>query len=882
MQLFKNRFAILCGTSCYLLLSASLAVPQIFTDMQGEEFRGTRYQARGIAFGDYDNDGWPDLLLSESHTSVVRPNGQIALLHNEGRGQFVERTAAIQEEISSKWKGGGTIFGDYDNDGDLDMYIPVGSWMGENRELDMLLRNDRGLFRNATLESGLVDVLPSDIAIWLDYDRDGFLDLYVGHVWSGFVGENPNTRDKLYRNNGDGTFSDRFFEAGFDQQLGPSGGSNGGLAAGDFNDDGWPDLYIGVWGDPLKPSFVNRLFLNDQQGKFGDATTSDIADPGEAYGVAVGDIDNDLDLDIFQAAGGHKGQFRSLLLMNQGEGQFLDVTEGVGLTKLASGVRVYGANLADIDNDGDLDLLIPEPHTLYLNNGDGTFADATAQSGIDTASVALIFGDCDLDGFLDVVFAADKEGVNDPNSIWKLYRNNGNANHYLRVELVGTRSNRSGIGTRLIATSGELRQMREILGGLGLYQNELVAHFGLGLHTAVDQLEIRWPSGQVDILTDIPADQKIRVIEGRETFHRVEPTRWELVLPDPLLQDARINLDLTVHTALFEPDATVTAVTADLSPFGGPEVAPLEAIDDGTYRLRNFPLTIPRTNGFFSLSMTIDQRTSLGDYWTQLSREIAVWPSRDQVIFGDRMGEGWELSAGGGIDLTSFAGRPSLALSGQVSPRFQPSVGKPVFGYRALRFRLHPGDVTASRTNAMRVKINQSLISLFPASEEGIAVDLDIREWQEVEIPLEQLGLGERDVIDDLIFSAKMKGQFYLADIRLVAASPSPSITAVLEESADALPPSILLDQNFPNPFNSDTAIRFELPKMTDVELAIFNLTGQQVATLAEGERRVGTYTVHWDGRGDDGRELASGVYLYRLRTDRGKRVEMRKLLLLR
>jgi len=879
MAFFKNRSPIFYGTCCYILFLAHPTASQIFSEMRGEEFGGIRFQARGIAFGDYDNDGWPDLLLSQNHTSRVMPEGQIALLHNEGRGKFVERTVAIQEKISPKWKGGGTIFGDYDNDGDLDLYIPVGSWMSFERDLDMLLRNDRGLFRNATPESGLIDVLPSDTAIWLDYDRDGFLDLYVGHVWGDRQGD-AGTRDKLYRNNGDGTFSDRSAEANLHRQLGPSGGSNGGLAAGDFNDDGWPDLYIGVWGDPANTSFVNRLFLNDRQDSFRDATTPAIGDPGEAYGVAVGDFDNGLDLDIFQAAGGHQGQFRSLLLMNLGEGEFLDVTEGVGLTKLTSGVTVYGANLADIDNDGDLDLLIAEPHTLYLNSGDGTFVEATAQSGIEAASVGLVFGDCDLDGFLDVVFAADRKGVEDPDSIWKLYRNNGNDNHYLRVELVGTRSNRSGIGTRLIATSGELRQMREILGGLGLYQDELVAHFGLGQHTAVDQLEIRWPSGQIDLLTGIPADQKIRIIEGRGTFHRAEPTRWELAFPDTLLQDARVDFGITVHPALFEPDATVAAVTADLSPFGGPEAAPLEVTDDGTYRLRNFPLSIRRANGFFSISVAIDQHTSLGGHWTQLSREIAVWPSRDQMIFGDRTGEGWELSAGEEVAPLSFAGRPSLPLSGRVNLHFQPFAAAPIVGYRALRFRFHSGDVTASIANALRVRVNQVSLSLFPVPEEEVGLNMDIQEWQEVEIPLEQLRLGERDAIDYLLFSANLKGQAYLADIRLIAAPPS--ATAVLEERADALPLSILLDQNFPNPFNSHTIIRFELPKRTDIELAVFNLTGQRVTTLAEGERRAGTYTVHWDGRGDDGRDLASGVYLYRLRTDRETLIETRKLLLLR
>ena len=697
-----------------LLLTGAGGTQTIFTEAT-EESGILLLKSRGTAVGDYDNDGWPDIWsgeFDEANENRVR----VALWHNQGNVRFENQISIVRGDIPQRRKGGGPIWGDYDNDGDLDLFVAVGGFWAADRGPNMLLRNDAGFFTDVALAVGLTDVQATDNAIWLDSDRDGDIDLYVANMACG----------------------------------------------------------------SLPPGY-------------------------------------------------------------------------------------------------------PEPRNIfYRNNGDGTFADATAQSGIDTASVALVFGDCDLDGFLDVVFAADKEGVEDPDSIWKLYHNNGNDNHYLRVELVGTRSNRSGIGTRLIATAGELRQMREIFGGLGLYQDELVAHFGLGQHPAVDRLEIRWPSGQVDILTDIPADQKIRVIEGRKTFRRTEPTRWELVFPDTLLQDTRVGLDLTIHPALFEPDATVTAVTADLSPFGGREVEPLEATYDGTYRLRNFPLTVPRTNGFFSLSVTIDQRTSLGDYWTQLSRETAIWPSRDQEIFGDRTGDGWELSAGEGIALTSFAGRPSLALSGQVSPRFQPSGEKPVFGYRALHFRFHPGDVTAAITNALRMRVNQFPVTLFPVSEEGIGVGLDIREWQTVEIPLEQLGLDEGDVIDDLIFSFKMKGQFYLADIRLIAAPPPSSVTAVLEESADILPPSILLDQNFPNPFNSDTVIRFALPKRTNIELTVFNLTGQRVATLVEGERRAGAYTIRWDGRSDDGRELASGVYLYRLRTDREKLLETRKLLLLR
>lgn len=192
---------------------------------------------------------------------------------------------------------------------------------------DLLLRNDRGIFTDVALEAGLTEVLPSYDATWLDYDRDGHLDLYVAHG-VGFPSD-PTARDRLYHNRGDGTFEDLTQQAGLDLQFSADGGSFGGIATNDFDNDGWPDLYLGVY------RFPNRLFLNDAQGHFRDATTPEIADPGEAGGVAVGDIDHDGDLEIFQA-GGSAPQFgqvyRSLLLLNLGGAQFLDVTEGVGLT----------------------------------------------------------------------------------------------------------------------------------------------------------------------------------------------------------------------------------------------------------------------------------------------------------------------------------------------------------------------------------------------------------------------------------------------------------------------------------------------------------------------------------------------------------------------
>jgi hypothetical protein len=361
----------LCRAGCFLaLLLASPGAGQTFFTEETGEIGVPLFGSRSTAFGDYDNDGRPDLFGAES---PFENQARIALLHNEGDGRFADRTAVVQQGLSADlFKGGGAIFGDYDNDGDLDLFVPVGAFVSFSAGVNMLLRNERGVFMDVALEAGLTDDLPSDNAIWLDYDRDGYIDLYVGNLAEG----EPQLRNRLYRNNGGAGFADVTAATGLAVPLQRSfGGSNGGMVAGDFNDDGWPDLYVGVWQDR------NRLFLNTGQGGFEDATTAEIGDPGEAFGVAIGDIDNDGDLDIFQAAGGGGLEFRSIMLLNLGNAQFLDATEGVGLAALGA-TQTLGPGLADIDNDGDLDLLIANPHSLYLNNGDGTFLEQTSRSGL--------------------------------------------------------------------------------------------------------------------------------------------------------------------------------------------------------------------------------------------------------------------------------------------------------------------------------------------------------------------------------------------------------------------------------------------------------------------------------------------------------------------
>jgi len=1118
------------------LLAGPVAAQTLFTDVTEQvgldAFLGR--DARNVVFVDYDNDGFQDLFVCENRYEPRRSG----LFHNTGDGRFEDQTSRLPADLHLANGSGGAVFGDYDNDGDEDLFLP-------RFPHNVLLRNERGLFVETDPGSDLTDSLWTGNAIWLDYDRDGHLDLYVNSYRADET--YPLQANRLMRNNGDETFTDQTAAAGLDILFHPErGGSWGGMVAGDFNDDGWPDIYVGVAG------YSNRLFLNDGAGGFEDATSGEIGDRGDAFTLTIGDIDNDGDLDIFQAAGGtqEEGSFRSLMLLNLGDGQFLDVTESVGLGVGVLGISTNGTTFADVDNDGDLDLFIGMSYeesfdesfpVLLLNDGSGSFVDQTAASGIEDYGAYVAVGDYDEDGFVDLLFASFPRDLN------ALYRNNGNENHWLRVELVGIESNRSGIGGRLLATSGDLTQMREILGGLGRQEDERVAHFGLGDRTQVDRLEIRWPSGQIDVLTDIPADQKIRVFEGTEGYHVVQPTRWEHSLPDEVTRKTTLMVDMAVQPSRFDPDATITRVTADLGELGGPADLPLNLDEKGAFRL-DTALEIDAPRGIYTAFVDIEQRTSLGDHWIQLSKTLTVLPDEDVPLFGHSGEEGWTWHGrdlvrvthhpaydsapswspdgtrltfdttrddnaeiyvidvdgsnpvnltndpasdawpawspdgtriaftsgrdeGGGdifvmdadgndptnlmmqagsaedhaawspdgtrilfhtnrdgnyeiyamdvdgsnptnltnhdatdaypscspdgtrisfsswrdgvrdiyvqnieetgdatrltygyivssawspdgtkiafasdhdgnwelyvIDIDSgevvrltqhpsfdsaaawspdgtriafesqraaradlfilhmdganrveidpaargtvFTGSEALAVQADIDWWLNCQATEPFdwTGYGALGFAFHPGDLSASSGEELSVWIGGKEVDLL---EEGW-VDLTAAKWQVVEIPFEQFELKEPIAAVD--FSGDFTGSFYIDDLRLVPAKPSSESTAVLEEHAAGLPLRSTLEQNYPNPFNSGTVIRFALPERWDVELSVFNLAGQQVATLVDGVRTAGVYALHWDGRDDDDRQLASGVYLYRLRVGE-LQVETRKLLLLR
>ena len=886
----KRRSFRLCYTIfCASLLLASASEAQPFFENIAEEAMRQIPEVilfQGCACGDYDNDGRPDLFGTRNEEF----DREILLLHNEGGKRFTDQSRDIPEISPTPKEGWGTLWGDYDNDGDLDLFLPLGHDRWVDRDRDVLLRNDAGAFTAIntaiTLEAGLADTLTTTSAVWLDYDRDGFLDLFLrGGGREDQREEIPpevaqRGFSRLHRNRGDGTFAEVTAAAGVVVRDENRAGIARPMLAGDFNGDGWTDLFL------AQCELPNIYFVNDSRGGFQDATTAETAITSCSDGIAGGDIDNDGDLDLFlvHSSGAGFSRESNPLYLNLG-GEFLDITDGAGLGDLVN-IPLKHPAFVDIDNDGDQDLFVDDEagsaRFLYLNQGEGIFVDATDQAELGRRRTHASFScwlDFDGDGFLDVLFS-DRT----------LYRNRGNDNHWLRVELVGIRSNRDGVGTRLVATAGDLWQMQEILGGNGYSQGEMVAHFGLGQRARLDTLEIRWPSGQVDVITDIPADQKIRVVEGRGSYHPVVLTRW-LAYPDSLVAGRATNVDLAVRPALFEPGAEIIGATADLSALGGPAAVVLQPVGDGTWRVDGLSLALTVRNGLHDLVVRIDQQTSLSPHWIELSRAVAVFPDGDLALFDEDLGTGWRVEGANGVEAIDLQGtaqvhRGDVAGAIRVQPAqnvswrvvFQQEIPVDLLGYTALRLAFHPGDARSASRDRLTIAINDR--TGVRITQGDYAVDTQRQEWQVLDIPLEVLGV--RAPIRSISLTGNLVGTFYLDDVRLVAVPPPAPATAVLEERIAAIPQTFTLDQNYPNPFNSGTVIRFALPYSGDVEFIVYNLAGQKVATLVEGMRPTGSYAIHWDGRDDAERELASGVYLYRLRVGGGKQVETRKLVLVR
>jgi enediyne biosynthesis protein E4 len=513
----------------------------------------------GAAFFDYDNDGWLDIFLvnGSSFDPQVRDRRPTSYLFRNNRdGTFTDVT--VQAGLTYSGWGQACCVGDYDNDGHDDLFV---SYWGRNV---LYHNNGDGTFTDVSAKAGVA----GSEEVWgagccfVDYDRDGHLDLFVASYVNFEPEKAPRPGDgaycryndipvpcgplgyaggtnRLYRNRGDGTFVDVSEASGIAKPRGltsmvfvhdnwrPSGSYGMGVASADLDNDGWPDIYVACDTAP------SQLYRNNHDGTFQEIAVpagcafDENGDALAGMGVGLGDFDADGWLDIVRT---NFSEQVTTLYKNHG-GVFTDVSvrAGLGVNRRYLG---FGVDFFDYDNDGWKDVFVAnghvyaqlasrklhltyrQPRVLYRNIGNGRFRDVSATAGpaIRAENVArgCAFGDFDNDGDLDVL-------INNLDGPPTLLRNDGgNRQNWILVKCVGAKSNRSAIGTRVTLTSATHRQMAEVMSGSSYYsQSDLRLHFGLGQAARADRIELAWPSGLKESLEAVEANQLVVVHEGK-------------------------------------------------------------------------------------------------------------------------------------------------------------------------------------------------------------------------------------------------------------------------------------------------------------------------------------------------------------------------------
>jgi len=502
-----------------------------FPDVAGAVGLDVDGLAGGTILEDFDGDGLLDVMISEWNLT-----GQLRLFRNNGDGTFTERTA--QAGLLGIVSGLNLMQTDYNNDGHPDVFIPRGAWLSSagHHPKSLLRNNGDGTFEDVTEQAGLLSLHPTQTAVWFDFDGDGWLDVFIGHEST----DGDVHRCELYRNNRDGTFSECGAESGVAVTRFVKG-----VASGDFNNDGRPDLYLSTRGGP------NLLFRNDgpedsnglsnAKWRFTDvAVEAGVTSQVNTFPTWFFDYDNDGWQDIFvsgymtrgvaEVAADYLGlphrAERARLYRNKGDGTFADVTTSVGLYKV---LLAMGANYGDLDNDGWLDFYVgtgdPDfstlvPNRMFRNNGGRYFQEVTASAGVGHIQKGhgVSFGDLDNDGDQDIYHKVGGAYSGDTYRS-ALFLNPGHGNRWLTLKLQGVRSNRPAIGARIkviVETAeGDRSIYKTVSTGGSFGASPFRQGIGLGQAKGIRSVEIVWPAtGQTQILKGLEMDRFYTVREG--------------------------------------------------------------------------------------------------------------------------------------------------------------------------------------------------------------------------------------------------------------------------------------------------------------------------------------------------------------------------------
>ena len=511
----------------------------------------TNGRSGGVVMEDLDGDGLLDLVVSSSG-----PLDQIRYFHNDGDGYFTERTN--ESGLVGELGGLNIVSTDYNNDGHPDLLILRGGWFGEHGcyPMSLMRNNGNGTFDDVTEEARLLSLHPTQTAAWADFDGDGWLDLFVAHETTGHE-KHPS---QLFHNNHDGTFT----EVGAANKLSDLGFVKG-VAWGDFNNDGLPDLYISRKEEP------NLLYRNDgprdkkspdaSRWQFTDVTEqANVAEPLHSFATFFFDYDNDGWPDLFVAGFWMEnlndvGAFEMKkfsraetprLYHNNRNGTFSDVSRQLHLDRA---ILVMGANFGDLDNDGWLDVYLGTgdpayeallPNRMFRNNEGKSFQDVTTSAGFGHLQKGhgIAFADVDNDGDEDVfeVMGGALPGDTYPSA---LFENPGHpGNHWITLELEGVQTNRAAFGARICVLvkngKAERRIYRTVGYGSSFGGNPLRQHIGIGPSTEIERIEITWPvSKSTQRFAHVAPDQVLHVVEGTDSFVPVHPKTFTLAPSSP-------------------------------------------------------------------------------------------------------------------------------------------------------------------------------------------------------------------------------------------------------------------------------------------------------------------------------------------------------------
>lgn len=488
----------------------------------------------GVALEDFDGDG--DIDIFNTSYGMQDP---FQLLFNNGDGSFEDVTE--KAGIAGLTSGLNCKSADYDNDGDYDIFITRGGWLGRfgNHPNSLLRNNGDGTFSDVTKDAGLLSFKPTQTAVWLDYNNDGWLDLFVGNEAKG----DPKYTSELFENKGDGTFKEKSKQAGIAVSA-----FTKGVCAADINQDGWTDLYLSNYG------MKNMLFLNES-GKFREVADSfGVAGPAESFPCWFWDYDNDGDEDLFVASyyynserycpvdymneiNGKGARSVPFLYKNLSGKKFVNVSD---TAKLLKSMFTMGCNFGDINNDGYLDFyagtgtphfISVVPNRMFIGNSEESFEEVSSAGGFGHIQKGHGVGiaDFDLDGDQDVfaVMGGAYEADVFSNA---LFDNPGFGNHWVKLQLQGKDCNRSAKYSKVKLTFRENGRRREIHHTYGsdasFGGNPHLAHIGLGDAAKIDSILVYWaePSNRVSLFEEVPADSVYRIVEDEVELKEISPS----------------------------------------------------------------------------------------------------------------------------------------------------------------------------------------------------------------------------------------------------------------------------------------------------------------------------------------------------------------------